>query len=80
MYTTGHNSYKACRFCSICGIYCQGNRHVYYPLNPPAGMSGNQYDARNLPLRSHKDYIRDAAVIGQMNGSLRKCEVQKRGI
>ena len=22
MYTTGHNSYKACQFCSICGIYC----------------------------------------------------------
>ena len=80
MYTTGHNSYKACRFCSICGIYCQENRHVYYPLNPPAGMSGSQYDAKNLPLRNHEDYVYDTAVIENMNGSLHKREIKKRGI
>ena len=80
MCTTGHNSYKACRFCFIHGVYCQGNRHVYFPLKPPAGISGNQYDPKNLPLRAHEDYTRDAIAIENMNGSLRKNEMQKRGI
>jgi len=82
MCTTGHNSYKGCRFCSIRGMYCQGNRHVYFPLKPPAGMSGSQYDPKNLPLRTHEDYLHDATIIKNINGplSLRKQEIQERGI
>jgi hypothetical protein len=79
MCTTGHNSYKACRFCYIRGIYCQKNRHVYFPLKPPTGMQGNQYDPNDLPLRNHEDYVRDAKV-EHLRGSLHKREVQERGI
>ncbi|CAG8453526.1 6668_t:CDS:2 [Dentiscutata heterogama] len=57
MHITGHNSYKACCFCSIQGIYCQGNRHIYFPLKPPTGMSGYRYNPKSLPLRTHEDYI-----------------------
>ncbi|RIB20722.1 hypothetical protein C2G38_1920343, partial [Gigaspora rosea] len=80
MYTTGHNSYKACRFCSIQGIYCQRNRHVYYPLKPSTGMSGRRYDPKDLPLRTHENYVRDAIAIEHMNEKLYKDEAQKRGI
>ncbi|CAB4398993.1 unnamed protein product [Rhizophagus irregularis] len=72
MCTTGHNSYKACRFCSICGTYCQENRHVYFPLKPPAGTSENQYDPKNLPLRTHESYIDDINVIKYAIGSSHK--------
>jgi len=40
-------------------------------------MSGNHYDAKNLPLRTHKNYIYSATIIEQMNGSLRKREIQE---
>ncbi|RIB06185.1 hypothetical protein C2G38_1910086, partial [Gigaspora rosea] len=80
MYTTGHNSYKACRFCSIQGIYCQRNRHEYYPLKPPTGMSGRRYDPKDLPLRTHENYVRDAIAIEHINGKLYKDGAQKRGL
>ncbi|RIB29742.1 hypothetical protein C2G38_1949913, partial [Gigaspora rosea] len=80
MCTTGYNSYKACRFCSIQGIYCQRNRHVYFSLKPPPGMPGFQYNSKNLPLRTHEDYVNDAMAIEQMNGKLNKHEVQMRGL
>ena len=79
MCTTGHNSYKACRFCSIQGVYCRQNRHVYFPLKPPTGISGNRYDPGNLPVRTHEDYVRDVRAVEHTSGSLRKREVQERG-
>jgi len=79
MCTTGHNSYKACRFCSIQGVYCRENRHVYFPLKPPTSISGNQYDPGNLPVKRHEDYVRDVRVVENTSGSLRNREVQERG-
>ena len=78
MCTTGHNSYKACRFCSIQGVYCQQNRHVYFPLKPPTGISGNRYDPGNLPVRTHEDYLWDVRAVEYMSRLLRKREVQER--
>ena len=79
MCTTGHNSYKACRFCSIHGIYNQGNRHVYFPLKLSTSELERYYDPESLPLRTHEGYMRDVMAIELMNGSLRKREIQKRG-
>jgi len=79
MCITGHNSYKACRFCSILGIYCQKNRHVYFPLKPPTNVSGCQYDPTNLPLRTHEEYTCDANIVKNASGSSYKREIQKRG-
>ncbi|RIA99683.1 hypothetical protein C1645_684566, partial [Glomus cerebriforme] len=28
---SGHNSYKACRFCILEGIWHPLNKHIYYP-------------------------------------------------
>ncbi|CAG8642442.1 45451_t:CDS:10, partial [Gigaspora margarita] len=78
MYTTGYNSYKACRFCNIHGVCCKENRHIYFPLKPPRNILGCQYDPKNLPLRTHKDYLVDISAIEHSNRSLRKCEVQER--
>ena len=79
MCTTGHNSYKACRFCTIRGVYCQQNRHVYFPLKPPTGTSGSRYDPGNLPMRTHEDYVQDVMTVEHTSGSSRKREVQARG-
>jgi len=79
MYTTGHNSYKACRFCSIKGVYCQQNRYVYFPLKPPTGTLGSRYVPNDLPMRTHEDYVQDVMAVEHMSGSSRKREVQERG-
>ena len=50
---TGHNSYKGCRYCNIKGLYLN---HIYYPTTSPIGFNSRNYDANNLPLRSHKEY------------------------
>ena len=42
---TGHNSYKACRFCHIEGTSHPSNKHIYYPCK-------NNFD---FQLRTHKE-------------------------
>ncbi|CAG8854734.1 5504_t:CDS:2, partial [Gigaspora margarita] len=78
MCTTGHNSYKACRFCIIRRVCCKENWHIYYPLKPPRNILGCQYDPKNLPLQTYKDYLVDISAIEHSNGSSRKREVQER--
>jgi hypothetical protein len=53
---TGHNSYMACRYCDLRGIY---NNHIYYPTTPPsdANNTNETYDPSNLPKRMHSDYV-----------------------
>jgi hypothetical protein len=54
MNTTGHNSYKGCRFCNIRSIY---SRHIYFPTTPPIGKEECEvYDPQNLPLRTHNQF------------------------
>ena len=55
MNLTGHNSYKGCRYCNICGIY---KNHVYFPTMPPREKKNEyeQYDPKNLPMRSHNQF------------------------
>jgi len=53
MCLTGHNSYKGCRYCNIKGICVN---HVYYPTTFPLEFNLINYDAANLPLRSHEEY------------------------
>ena len=50
---TGHNSYMACRYCDLKGIY---TNHVYYPTTPPSDKPSKSYDPSNLPMRTHKDF------------------------
>ena len=64
---TGHNSYMACRFCNIHGIY---NNHIYYPLN--SDLQSSSYDFSNLPMRSHKEYSEDVAKIRQIHSESEK--------
>ncbi len=57
MCTCGHNAYQGCRYCNLCGIY-QG--HVYFPTQPPKKVKGTKYDPKNLPLRTHSEYLQSA--------------------
>ena len=52
----GHNSYLACRYCDLRGMY---HNHVYYPTTPPSDASNTNeiYDSSNLPKRIHNDYV-----------------------
>ncbi|RIA79710.1 hypothetical protein C1645_702044, partial [Glomus cerebriforme] len=53
---TGHNSYKACRYCDIRGIYFN---HIYYPTTLPTSLLNEinkNYNPSNLPQRTHNDY------------------------
>jgi len=50
---TGHNSYMACRYCDLRGIY---NNHVYYPTTPPSGKTNETYNPSYLPKKTHRDY------------------------
>ncbi|CAG8753918.1 729_t:CDS:2, partial [Cetraspora pellucida] len=54
------------------------NRHVYFPLKPPTGMSGRRYNPKNLPLRTHDDYLRDAVAVECVDRKSYKREVQAR--
>ncbi|CAG8513152.1 17302_t:CDS:10 [Gigaspora margarita] len=80
MCTTGHNSYKACQFCSIHGACCKENRHIYFLLKPLNGVLGCQYDPKNLLLWTYEDYLLNIAAIECLNRSSHKREVQKRDI
>ncbi|GET52716.1 transposase domain-containing protein [Rhizophagus irregularis DAOM 181602=DAOM 197198] len=52
---TGHNSYMACRYCDLRGIY---NNHVYYPTTPPPSIETYKtYNPSDLPKRTHRDYM-----------------------
>ncbi len=50
---TGHNSYMACRYCDLRGIY---NNHVYYPTTPPSCETNETYNPSYLPKKTHRDY------------------------
>jgi hypothetical protein len=54
MCLSGHNSYKGCRYCNIKGLYI--TNHVYFPIIPPIGFDSINYNADNLPLRTHNEY------------------------
>ncbi|GET63857.1 transposase domain-containing protein [Rhizophagus irregularis DAOM 181602=DAOM 197198] len=50
---TGHNSYMACRYCNLRGIY---NNQIYYPTTPPSIETYKTYNPSDLPKRTHRDY------------------------
>ncbi|CAG8496275.1 7507_t:CDS:2 [Cetraspora pellucida] len=52
-------------------------RHIYTSTHEY--MIGCRYDPKNLPLRTHKNYLADITTIEHLNGSSRKYEVQERG-
>ena len=64
---TGHNSYMACWFCNICGIYYN---HIYYPLN--SSLHSLSYDILNLPMRSHKEYSENVTNIKEIHSESEK--------
>ena len=67
MCTTGHNSYKGCRFCDIRGIYL---RHIYFPTMVPMSDKGFEiYDPLNLPLRTHNQFRNHIHQLNQANTS-----------
>ncbi|POG60886.1 hypothetical protein GLOIN_2v1466139, partial [Rhizophagus irregularis DAOM 181602=DAOM 197198] len=63
MCLSGHNAYYGCRFCYLCGIYSSTAKHIYFPLQPPCGYDGTNYDPNNLPMRSHASYLQDIEVV-----------------
>lgn len=54
MCTTGHNSYKGCRYCNLHGVYYN---YVYYPIIPPKNSKLTKYNTKNLPKKSYQLFI-----------------------
>jgi len=74
MCLTGHNSYKGCRFCNICGIYIN---HVYFPTTPPIGKEECKiYDPKDLPLRTHSQFKNYINQLNQANTLKEKNELE----
>lgn len=62
---TGHNSYKACRFCMLKGICHPSNNHIYYP-------SSTIYNIRN-----HDDTINMAKLVEEETNKTQKDRMTK---
>lgn len=60
---SGHNSYKACRFCMLKGICHPSNKHIYYP-------SSAVYNIRN-----HDDTVSMGKLIEEETNKDRKDEM-----
>lgn len=65
----GHNGMVPCRMCKIKGVLKptgkKGDHTYYVPLKPPFTMASQyqEYDPLHLPLRTHNDFLREAALV-----------------
>ena len=57
---TGHNSYRACRFCMLEGICHLSNHHIYYPSSAIHN------------IRNHDDTVNMAKLIHEETNVTRK--------
>ena len=77
----GHNGIHPCRSCKIKGVRGDG-RTYYVPIHPPRDLANAdehiEWDPRNLPLRSHQDFIAITTQISEAPQKLRKSESQSR--
>jgi hypothetical protein len=78
MCLSGHNAYYRCRFCYLCEIYSSTTKHIYFPLQPPRGYDGTNYDPNNLPMRSHASYLQDIEAV-ENRGRVRNRIMHERG-
>lgn len=67
---SGHNSYKACRFCILEGICHPSNKHIYYP------SSNTVYNIRN-----HDDTVNMAKLIeGETDKNQKEKMIKETGM
>ncbi|CAB4467033.1 unnamed protein product [Rhizophagus irregularis] len=53
-------------------------KHIYFPLQPPRGYDGTNYDPNNLPMRSHASYLQDIEAV-ENRGRVRNRIMHERG-
>jgi hypothetical protein len=52
---SGHNAYKACRFCTLEGICHPSNKHIYYPSSNTVHNIRNHDDTINIAKLIEKE-------------------------
>lgn len=62
---SGHNSYKACRFCMLEGICHPSNNHIYYPSSAIHN------------IRNHDDTVNMARLINEETNKTQKDKMTK---
>ena len=62
---SGHNSYKACRFCTLKGICHPSNHHIYYPSSAVHN------------IRNHDDTVDMAKLIEEETNKPQKDRLTK---
>lgn len=81
MCLTGHNSYVACRFCYLRGVYCSNRRHIYYPCSMPIHFENPNVDPFNLNKRTKDNYERDILLVeNEHQITLKKENIKNTGI
>jgi hypothetical protein len=81
MCLSGHNSYVACRFCYLRGVYCSSRKHIYYPCNMPRLYENLSIDPSNLNKRTEESYERDVLLVeNEQNERQIKENKKKTGI
>jgi hypothetical protein len=73
MCTTGHNSYKGCRYCELNGVY---HNHVYFPTTPPKKSKGMKYIPANLPKRTHITYLQKIRHLSTAENSTQRKKLE----
>ncbi|GET00648.1 transposase domain-containing protein [Rhizophagus clarus] len=81
MCLSGHNSYTACRFCYLRGVYCSSRRHIYYPCNMPTHYENLSVNPSNLNKRTEENYKRDILLVeNEHQITLKKENIKNTGI
>jgi len=81
MCLSGHNSYVACRFCYLRGVYCSNRRHIYYPCSMPMHYENPSFSPSNLNKRTKESYERDIQLVeNEHQINQRKENIKNTGI
>jgi len=81
MCLSGHNSYAACRFCYLRGVYCSNRKHIYYPCSMPTHYENPSFDPSNLNLRTKESYESDILLVeSEQQINLQKKNIKKTGM
>ncbi|RIA98244.1 hypothetical protein C1645_731794 [Glomus cerebriforme] len=76
---SGHNAYYGCHFYYLCEIYSSTAKHIYFPLQPPRGYNGTNYNPNNLPMRSYTSYLQDIEAV-ENRGRVRNRIIHEQGV
>jgi hypothetical protein len=74
----GQNAISPCRICSITGISVARTHYVPLQRDKVIGADPPQYDASNLPLRTHKEFLEQADEVEMASTNTTRDKLAKK--